>query len=258
MKRCPTCQRSFDDDSLSFCLDDGTPLASEGLSRSDASTLVGSAPTRSYNPARKETIPASQFHLPSGSLETPRKKRSVWPWIVVLTLLVLGVVAVVAIVLIAPSMRVSSGNDNKAPSPTPTPLVKTASPNPSPSEEVSDEPPTDKAEVLTALTALEERWTEANVKGDKVALEEILADDYVGGVDSHNKREYIDKLTPESTVKSWELQNIGVQLNGDRATVHGILREVKTTGTELYEFNDKFVWRDRRWQATGSDTTRVK
>lgn len=27
MKRCPTCNRSYDDDTLSFCLEDGTRLA---------------------------------------------------------------------------------------------------------------------------------------------------------------------------------------------------------------------------------------
>ena len=118
--------------------------------------------------------------------------------------------------------------------------------------------PDDADEVKSQLTKIEEEWTEANVKGDKEALERILADDYVGGATSHTKREYIDNLTPDSTIKSWELQDLTVDQDGDRATVRGTLRNETDKGTEVYNFVDKFVWRDHRWQAVASKATRVK
>ena len=118
--------------------------------------------------------------------------------------------------------------------------------------------PDDEEEVKTQLTRLEEEWTEANVKGDKEALERILADEYAGGANSHTKREYIDGLEPDPSIKSWELEDLTVDQDGTRATVKGTLKNETKKGTEVYEFTDKFVWRDNRWQAVASETTRVK
>lgn len=47
MKRCPTCQRTYADDSQTFCLDDGTPLASEATASTSSeppATLIFSEP----------------------------------------------------------------------------------------------------------------------------------------------------------------------------------------------------------------------
>ena len=118
--------------------------------------------------------------------------------------------------------------------------------------------PDDEDEVLSQLSKLEEEWTRANVKGDKQALERILADEYTGGTTSHTKREYIDSLTPDASIKSWELKDLTVEQDNDRATVHGTLTNETTTGIEVYDFTDVFVWRDHRWQAVSSKNTRVK
>ena len=118
--------------------------------------------------------------------------------------------------------------------------------------------PDDEDEVLPQLTKLEEDWTRANVKGDKQALERILAADYVGNTDERTKREYIDSLTPDPSIKSWELKDLTVDQTDDRATLSGTLREVTTNGPDSYTFTDTFVWRDHRWQAVASHTTSVK
>jgi hypothetical protein len=110
----------------------------------------------------------------------------------------------------------------------------------------------------TQLTDLEKRWTQANIDGDKAALEQILADEYSGGDPPHNKRQYIDELKPDTAVKSWELEDLSADLDGDRATMTGYLKEVTNDGNEVFSFTDEFVWRDGRWQATGSRTVRVK
>jgi hypothetical protein len=113
--------------------------------------------------------------------------------------------------------------------------------------------------VLSQLTKVEKAWTEANIKGDKEALERILADEYVGNDDkSRTKRKYIDSLEPDEAVNDWELSDLTVDQNGERAVVHGTLKEETDEGTTTYNFVDTFVWRDHRWQAVASTATRVK
>jgi len=264
VKTCPTCKRSFTDDSLSFCLEDGTPLVSVTQS-TDEETLVRPPVKKDYLPA-KETIRVSPFQTP-GSLPYDSKvsERPVWPWIVAIVgLILLVIIAIAGVAIVGPALIRASKNENqRRPSSTPTPrVVETETPTPEPSsspeEESDDDMPTDHEEVVSSLKKVEESWTEANIKGDKDALEEILADEYVGGENSHNKREYIDKLTPDSSVRSWELLNLDATRDGKRATMRGTLREERPNGTEVYEFTDKFVWRDHRWQAVSSVTTRVE
>src|SRR5882762_6486504 len=97
MKRCPTCNRSFDDDTLSFCLEDGTPLVRDGASRADSQETIVSPPPSFVPPADtgppptqtfgqlpgKATVSASQFYPPPAQAYVPPPKpRRVWPWIV--------------------------------------------------------------------------------------------------------------------------------------------------------------------------------
>jgi hypothetical protein len=170
-------------------------------------------------------------------------------------LVVIGGIVVAAIFI--PPMLKPSGNANRS-KPTPSPDWKGApTPNASPSEAASDVPD-DEDEVLSQLTELEDEWARANVKGDKAALEKILADEYSGGAEAPSKREYIDSLTADPSIKSWEIQNLTVDQNADRATVKGTMTEETTKGTVSYDFTDKFVWREHRWQAVASQTSRVK
>ena len=252
MKRCPTCKRTFADDSLAYCLDDGSPLVSEAQPDSGA-TLVSPSPPAAQLPPTQ----SARYGPGVSSLGTAMKRR-VWPWIVggllVLFFFVIVIVAVIAI----PQIVKRSQNSNRVVIDVPTPEPsETSSPtserSPSPSEA-----PTDEDLAQTQLTDLEKRWTQANIDGDKAALEQILADEYSGGDPPHNKRQYIDELKPDTAVKSWELEDLSVDLDGDRATMTGYLRQVTAAGNEVYSFTDEFVWRDGRWQATGSRTVRVK
>jgi uncharacterized protein DUF4440 len=253
MKRCPTCKRVFEDDSLAYCLDDGSPLVSEKRTDSDP-TLVSPAPP----PAGQMPPTQSARYESAVSSLGAAPKRRVWPWVVGgLLVLFFFVIAIVAVIAIQQIVK-KSQNSNRVVIDVPTPEpAETSSPNseesPSPSEA-----PRDENVVQTQLTDLEKRWTQANIDGDKAALEQILADEYSGGDPPHNKRQYIDELKPDTAVKSWELEDLSVDLDGDRATMTGYLRQVTTAGSEVYSFTDEFVWRDGRWQATGSRTVRVK
>lgn len=275
MKLCPTCKRSFDDDSLSFCLEDGTPLIRDSGGRADSQeTLVSPAPfvppmesratpppTQTYGQLPgKATVNASGFNLPPQQAYAPQpKQRSKLP-------LVLGILAIVFIVLggivaaaiFIPPMLKDTGNANRPkPSPSASEWKGAPPPQASPSDATNDVPE-DEDEVLSQLTHLEDEWAAANVKGDKTALERILASEYTGGAEAPSKREYIDSLAPDPSIKSWEIHDLTVDQNHDRATVKGTITEDTTKGKVTYDFADKFVWRDHRWQAVASETSRVK
>ena len=275
MKRCPTCKRTFDDETLSFCLDDGTPLVLDAADRADSQeTLVSPSPslprpetsntplpTQIYGQLPgKATVAVSQFNVPPAQAYTPQpKQRRTWPWVVGILAIVFVVISgIVIAAMVVPPMLRASRNGNRA-QPTPARPESTPKPRTSvlPSTE-TDDVPDDEDEVMAQLSKLEDEWTRANVNGDKQALEKILADEYVGGPTSHTKREYIDSLTPDTRIKSWELKDLTVEQDDDRATVQGTLTDETTTGTEVHDFTDKFVWRDHRWQAVASQDTRVK
>ena len=267
MKHCPTCKRAFDDDTLSFCLEDGTPLVADVGARPDSqetlvsprSPAMGSEsagalpPTQAYSQLPgKSTVSASPYQPPAAP------KRKTWPWVIgILAILSILVVAIVAAFTV-PGFLHASKNDNR-PQPSPSRPVTSVSPNPDVSPTSTDDVPTDSAEVLAQLTKLEKDWTEANIKGDKQALERILADEYAGNDDnSRTKRKYIDTIKPDNSIENWELYDLTVNQTGDRAVVNGNLKEETSDETNVYDFVDTFVWRDHRWQAVTSHATRVK
>lgn len=259
MKRCPTCQREFED-AVTYCLDDGTPLVAESRSDSDATTVNPSPggrgiPTTQYGQlGGKATVTGSVTDLPGmPTAVAPPQQRRVWPWVVggLAILFLFGFV--IAAVIAIPKMV----NREKPGSPIATESPASAN---SPQPESTDEnrAPTEESVALSQLTELEKRWTVANIEGDRDALDKILADEYRGGNPPHTKKQYLDELRPDPTVKSWEFQDLHLDLGGDRARLDGYLRQVTTRGTEVFSFTDEFVWRDGRWQATASRTTRVK
>lgn len=273
MKRCPTCKRTFEDDSLAYCLDDGTPLIAEVSSRPNSEdTIVTPSPgepgSRDLPPTQyaqlggKATVSASAGQIPSMPsyhVPPPQQQRRVWPWVVggLAVFFLIGIV--IAAVVAIPMLMKNSNNSNRviASNPPSDSPADTSTPKPTDSpKEVAA--PTDKDVVLDQLTDLEKQWTEANVKGDKDAIQRILAEEYSGGSPPQTKQEYIDGLKPDATVKSWELEDLDLELEGDRATINGYLRQQTTRGAEVYGFTDTFVWRDGRWQADGSHASRVK
>src|SRR5262245_50652771 len=99
MKRCPQCNRTYTDDALSFCLDDGSPLVSATAPSSfDPGATVQSPsardtspqPTIAY-PGQTPTPPPPPPHQSSPPPPPPPQwspmppatpqKRSVWPWL---------------------------------------------------------------------------------------------------------------------------------------------------------------------------------
>lgn len=56
MKRCPTCQRTYEDDTLAFCLEDGSTLLGESADISDLPATLIIPDPRATNFARPETF----------------------------------------------------------------------------------------------------------------------------------------------------------------------------------------------------------
>jgi len=287
MKRCPTCNKTFTDQNLSFCIDDGTPLAA--IPDAPGETTIVS-PDAVKNSASAETEPYvprdwQRDYQPPGSFEPVGKKRKAWPWaLAIVGALLIGIVGLgIALALLAPRILRSGANANNSNvgtierSNSNANTNSTANANIDTNENANDSdlsanenadvpedevapPPTDNAEVLADLTAIEHEWTVANINADKRKLDYILADDYVGtstNGKSQGKAEYLRTATRDTAIEKWNFEDLQVALRGDRATLTGRLR-IWVKGQEvLYSFVDKFVWRDARWQAVGSDVERI-
>jgi hypothetical protein len=129
MKRCPQCNRTYTDDALSFCLDDGSPLVSTTAPSSfdpgatvqyPSSRETSPQPTIAY-PGQAPTPPPSQPVAPppawSPMPPSAPQKRSVWPWVLgigaVLVFMGIGVVILIfAIASVTNSNNNNNGNSN--------------------------------------------------------------------------------------------------------------------------------------------------
>jgi hypothetical protein len=281
VKRCPTCKRVFSDPNLSFCTDDGTPLV-KVVDESAEETLLypsGSDANPSGGPPTAGDQPQPAYQ-PPGSYLPPSQpaRRKVWPWVVGILALLLIVVAGlgIAAAVFVPRMLRAAANENSsnvnARSYRPdnvnsnANLNANASSNEDSGEENTNDsdddlsPPTNEDEVLAQLTDLENDWTVANINADKKKLDRILADDYVGKSSEgkpHGKAEYLKTIEPDNTIQKWNFEDLKVSLRGERATLTGIIRLQAKEQELAFNFVDKFVWRDGRWQATGSDVTPI-
>src|SRR6266849_202150 len=83
MKRCPSCQRTYTDDTQMFCLSDGTPLVSKA------------APSPAWQPPAGTPGPV---WTPPGAGVPAAQKKSVLPWVLAgVFVLLLGFVAIAGV-----------------------------------------------------------------------------------------------------------------------------------------------------------------
>jgi hypothetical protein len=144
MKRCPTCQRAYPDDTLRFCLEDGTALVNVSAADSDATLLMdsasgepppteilpmGSAPTvRAYDEgatlrrAKPAATANQQARLTFNDLPNiatpatkPRNTTSVVAISVVATILLLGLGGLGAWLMLKDKSSSASGNNSNVP-----------------------------------------------------------------------------------------------------------------------------------------------
>ena len=92
----------------------------------------------------------------------------------------------------------------------------------------------------------------------QLRLDRILADEYVGQAPEgglQGKRDYLEKIQRDTVTERWEFSDLKVDLSGDRATLTGKVTLLARGQDESFNFIDKFVWRNGRWQATGSEVS---
>src|SRR5205814_10242763 len=127
MKRCPQCNRTYDDDALSFCLDDGSPLVSTTAPSSfDPSATVQYPQSRDITPPPTIAYPGKSAPPPPQSPAPPPawspmpppapQKRSVWPWLLGIgaVLVFMGIGVVILIFAIATVTNNNNNNGNNS------------------------------------------------------------------------------------------------------------------------------------------------
>jgi len=129
MKRCPQCNRTYTDDALSFCLDDGSPLLSASGPMSDPGATVqypqprDTSPqaTIAFNPGQAAPPPPPPPAPPPSWNPMPPsapQKRSAWPWVLgigaVLVFMGIGVVILIFAVAKIANNNNNNGNSNNS------------------------------------------------------------------------------------------------------------------------------------------------
>jgi hypothetical protein len=278
VKRCPTCNRTFTDRNLSFCIDDGTPLVAVE-SQADEVTRVSPSQGGSSGEPTIQAVPAYQpprAYSPPGAPPS-QSKRKVWPWvlgILALLLLLLIGIGIAAAIFIPRMLREAANNNNSSVNANVNRNDRVNSNQNSSNSNTQNEDandnsaideskpaPTDEQQVLAELTEIEHQWTVANINADKTKLDRILADDYVGNDaagKTQGKAEYLKTIKRDTSIQKWDFEDLKVDLNGDRAALSGIINLQIDDKPVVYRFTDKFVWRDGRWQAVGSEVTPVQ
>lgn len=109
MKRCPSCQRTYTDPSLNFCLEDGTPLTSDA---------APSAPPVEFHhqpaPLLNQVDPMGQPRQWSPVPPMPQRKKSSAVWWILGGLVVAGILVVGATIMILALASMSSNSNSTA------------------------------------------------------------------------------------------------------------------------------------------------
>ena len=118
MKRCPKCNREYKDDTLRFCLEDGTPLSSTTREESATELLPRVARTQKSS---TPTIPSYRGNESATILpdETRRSNPILTAGVIAIALLLLVLVGIVGSFVIRQSNPGESARSNRAASPTP-------------------------------------------------------------------------------------------------------------------------------------------
>ncbi|HSL53597.1 MAG TPA: nuclear transport factor 2 family protein [Pyrinomonadaceae bacterium] len=264
MKRCSTCNRTYTDPNLRFCIDDGTPLTP--VETEDDTTVVRPRGNEDDQWNAVAYQPPAAY-VPPGAEVKPRRR--LWPWVVgIAGAFILGFLAlsIFAVVMVQRKIREQQNpriavrqteNSNRAAT-TPNINSNSSNTNSNSSGDLNTPPPTDREQVLAHLKNLENEWMVANINADQKTLDRILADDYVGQASVEGgletKADYLRRIKRDTQTAKWDMSDVKLTLTGDRATLTGVVTFYSHEGGRAtFDFRDKFVWRAARWQATGSE-----
>ena len=256
MKHCPNCLATYEDDSQTYCTNEGTRLVTGSPPRPQQTILApsqGSGDLTSSSNFFRSGGSASNWSGSSPSLGSQK------PWSTLsadapqppprrsnMLLVALGCVALMVVGLVVGIML--ANRNATADGQTTTEQRGAAEVKPD--------------ALLTELKDTEGKITEANIKGDKPTLERLLNDDYVAvAADGkvYNKAQTLASMEPAEGVASWSIDGARLLTYGkDSATLTGIITFKANNLVERQQFTDSFVKRDGRWQAFASQSTVLK
>ena len=197
MKRCPKCKRKYDDDSLRFCLEDGTPLFDARESEAPATEILpgrGSPTLKSSGP----TVPSFRGSDPVPSVErvTQPTNPLLTGGVIAIALLLLVLVAIVAFFVLRQSGGNESAKTNSSPtnvngpnpktSPASTDPGRTASPETSPADSQPGTPL-----KITASASSVRLAVQANTYYASNAIDGKRSTAWIEGVDGPGLGEWI-------------------------------------------------------------------
>jgi hypothetical protein len=255
MKHCPNCLAPYEDDSQTYCTNEGTRLVAGSPPKSQAQPTI-LAPSQGSGDL---TSSANFYHSGGSASNWSGSAPSLGgqkPWSTLdaqppprrtnMLLLVLGSIALMVVGVVGGIML---ANRNA------TADVQTKTEQRGAAEV--------KPEALLAeLKDAEGKITEANIKGDKATLERMLSDDYIAvAADGkvYNKAQTLASTEPTEGVASWSIDGARLLTYGkDSATLTGIITFKATNLVERQQFTDSFVKREGQWKAFASQSTVLK
>lgn len=125
MKFCPNCKTTYSDDSLLYCLSDGSNLLAMPPAEKTIEMNAGTNPLRFDVPANSDP---TVFSPRISQTQNENVRRGISPWLVVplLGILLLAVAALLGYILFAPNSVQVTNSAAPTPSPTATPKDETA------------------------------------------------------------------------------------------------------------------------------------
>lgn len=255
MKHCPNCLASYEDDTQTYCTNEGTRLLPGVPPRPQPQPTI-LAPSQGSGDLSSPDFFRSGDSASNWSGSSPSLGAQPKPWSMLdaqppprksnMLVIILGSIALMVVGLVVGIML---ANRN-------TTADNTASQQGPLAADIKPEV------LLTELKDAEGKVTEANIKGDKTALDRMLSEDYIAiAADGkvYNKAQTLASTEPADTVTSWSIDGARLLSYGrDSATLTGIITFKTGTIVERQQFTDSFVKRDGRWQAFASQSTLLK
>ena len=260
MKRCPSCQRTYEDDSQTFCMNDGAVLVPDAPPPSLDKTMMAGAmstpppPPQNFNPGAPQGnwggTPSSWPANPTWSQQpgggaAPPPKKSKLPWILagvaVLLIGLVGLGGAAAYFLLSKSAddngnkrglgfninkneKESNTNSSSSTSSSNSSETSHSNMNMGDSSSSSGDVPTDKAAVLKQLYDLEYAWCAADLKADKTAMEQILATEFVvTNTDGtkQTKQQYLSAMKPDQYSRTCSYSDFSLGQSANYAVIIG-------------------------------------
>ena len=194
MKHCPKCNRQYNDDTLKFCLEDGTPLSVTTRDANPPPTEILRPPVAPTQRSSAPTIP-SEFNR---AIAPPPEVRGSNPLltvgVIVIALLLFALVAIAAVFV----FKQSNTNDSAATTPSVSPSPKDGSwskPSRSPDATPDDrDQPTPESQTplkITASSSSNRMAVQANTYYPSNAIDGKRSTAWIEGVDGPGLGEWI-------------------------------------------------------------------